>query len=54
MIENAVSGIKTKIEGFNKDRAKLEWEQEAYRSIIDKLAAFNDKYTSYTALFILL
>lgn len=44
MIENAVSGIKEKLEGYNKDRQKLEWEQEAYQSIIDKLIAFSDKF----------
>lgn len=44
MIENAVSGIKEKLEGYNKDRQKLEWEQEAYQSITDKLIAFSDKF----------
>ena len=44
MIENAVSGIKEKLEGYNKDRQKLEWEQDAYRSITDKLIAFSDKF----------
>ncbi len=49
MIENAVSGIKTKIQNLVKKRTKLEWQQEAYRSIIDKAATFNNKYTSYTS-----
>lgn len=47
MIENAVSGIKEKISGLNKDRTRLEWEQSAYQSIIDKLASFAEKYTPY-------
>lgn len=47
MIENAVSGIKEKISGLNKDRTMLEWEQSAYQSIIDKLANFADKYAPY-------
>lgn len=47
MIENAVSGIKNKIAGLNQDREMLEWEQNAYRSIIDKLSTFSDKYLSY-------
>ena len=46
MIESAVSGIKTKLENLMKDRTKLEWEQSAYRSIIDKLSSFSDKYFS--------
>lgn len=49
MIENAVSGIKTKISGLHKKRTSLEWQQEAYRSIIDKMVAFNNKYMSYTS-----
>jgi len=49
MIENAVSGIKDRIAGVNQDREMLEWEQNAYRSIIDKLANFSDKYLSYTS-----
>lgn len=47
LIENAVSGIKDRIAGLNQDREMLEWEQESYRSIIDKLSAFSSKYLSY-------
>ena len=49
MIENAVSGIKLKIENLVKRRTKIEWQQEAYRSIIDKAVNFNNKYTSYSS-----
>lgn len=49
MIENAVSGIKTKISQLQQKRNKVEWQQEAYRSIIDKVSNFNTKYTSYTS-----
>ena len=49
MIENAVSGIKMKIQNLIKKRTKVEWQQEAYRSIIDKAATFNTKYTSYSS-----
>ena len=49
MIENAVSGIKMKIENLLKKRTKVEWQQEAYRSIIDKAVNFNNKYTSYSS-----
>ena len=49
MIENAVAGIKLKIENLVKKRTKVEWQQEAYRSIIDKAVNFNNKYTSYSS-----
>lgn len=49
MIENAVSGIQNKITGLQQDRTMLEWEQEAYRSIIDKMVNFANKYTSYSS-----
>ncbi len=49
MIENAVSGIKLKIQNLVKKRTKVEWQQEAYRSIIDKAVNFNTKYTSYSS-----
>ena len=49
MIENAVSGIKTKIQNLYKKRTKIEWQQEAYRSIIDKAVNLNNKYTSYSS-----
>ena len=49
MIENAVSGIKLKIQNLQVKRTKIEWQQEAYRSIIDKAVNFNNKYTSYSS-----
>lgn len=49
MIENAVSGIKNKIAGYNQDMTMLEWEQGAYRSIIDKMVNFSNKYMSFSS-----
>ena len=49
MIENAVSGIKLKIQNLIKKRTKVEWQQEAYRSIIDKAVNLNTKYTSFSS-----
>ena len=49
MIENAVSGIKNKIASFNQNMVMLEWEQNAYRSIIDKMVSFSEKYLSFTS-----
>ena len=49
MIENAVSGIKMKIQNLLKKRTKVEWQQDAYRSIIDKAVNLNNKYTSYSS-----
>ena len=49
MIENAVSGIKMKIQNLLKKRTKVEWKQDAYRSIIDKAVNLGNKYTSYSS-----
>lgn len=49
MIENAVSGIKNKITGYNQNMTVLEWEQSAYRSIVDKLVNFSNKYMSFSS-----
>ena len=49
MIENAVSGIKLKIQKLQKKRTRIEWQQEAYRSIIDKAVSLSNKYTSYSS-----
>ena len=43
MIENAVSGIKKKIQSLYQKRTKVEWQQEAYRSIIDKAVNLSNK-----------
>ena len=47
MIENAISAYKNKIASLTQKRTKTEWKQEAYRSIIDKMSSFTDKYTSF-------
>ncbi|MCX4370468.1 MAG: flagellar filament capping protein FliD [Dysosmobacter sp.] len=47
MIENAISAYKNKITALSQKRTKTEWKQEAYRSIINKMSSFADKYTSY-------
>ena len=47
MIENAISAYKTKISALQQKRTKTEWKQDSYRSIINKMSAFMDKYTSY-------
>lgn len=49
MIENAVSGIKLKISALGQKQTKIQWQQEAYRSIIDKMVDFNKKYFSYAS-----
>ena len=49
MIENLVKGYQTKISQLNQKVTKTEWKQDAYRSIIQKLAGFSSKYTSYTS-----
>lgn len=49
LIENSVSGLKLKINSLQQKRQKVEWQQEAYRSMISKLSSFNTKYASYTS-----
>ena len=49
MIENSVSGYQTKITQLQQQQTKLEWKQDAYRSITDKMVALSQKYTSYTS-----
>lgn len=49
MIENAVSGYKTKINGYLQKQTKLSWKQEAMRNISDPMVQFARKYTSYTS-----
>jgi flagellar hook-associated protein 2 len=49
LIENAISGYETKITSLQAKKTKYEWKQDAYRSIINKLVSFNEKYTSYTS-----
>lgn len=49
MIENAVAGYKNKIIGLQQKQEQVQWKQEAYRSIIDKMVSLTRKYTSYTS-----
>ncbi len=49
MIESLVSGMKTKINVQKQKQQKLLWQQEAYRSISDKLVSISNKYTSYSS-----
>lgn len=49
MIENVVASYKNKISKLQQKRTKTEWQQDAYRSIINKMASFTDKYTSYNS-----
>ena len=49
MIENAMSGYKMKLDKLMQSKTKTLWQQESYRSIIQKMAEFTDKYTSYAS-----
>lgn len=49
MIEGLVQSYQNKIQTLNNKATKLEWKQEAYRSIITKMNAFASKYTSYSS-----
>ena len=49
MIESLVQSYQNKIQNLQNKSTKLGWKQEAYRSIISKMNAFSNKYTSYTS-----
>jgi len=49
LIENAVSGYQKKIQGLQQQQTKVQWKQDAMRSIVDKMVNLNRKYTSYTS-----
>lgn len=46
LIEGMTSGTQTKITKQQQAKTKLEWEQQAYRDISDKMISFANKYTS--------
>lgn len=49
LIEQLTSGTQAKIDKANQEKTKLEWIQEAIRTITDKMYDFTQKYTSYTS-----
>ena len=49
MIQNSVSGYDTKINQLKQKQEKVEWQQDAYRGITDKMIDLSSKYTSYTS-----
>lgn len=46
LIEGMTSGTQTKITKQQQAKTKLQWQQEAYRQISDKMINFAEKYTS--------
>ncbi len=46
LIEGMTSATQAKITKNQQAKQKLEWQQQAYRNISDKLIAFADKYTA--------
>ncbi len=49
IIEAMTLGTETKIANQQKQYTKLQWKQEAYRSISDKIIDWSDKYASYSS-----
>lgn len=49
MIESLVKSYQTKINQLNQKVTKVEWKQDAYRSIISSMYSFANRYTSYTS-----
>ncbi len=46
LISGMTSGTQSKIDKQQQAKTKLEWQQEAYRQISDKMIGFAEKYTS--------
>ncbi len=46
LIAGMTSGTQTKIDKQEQAKTKLEWQQQAYRDISDKMIAFANKYTA--------
>ncbi len=49
MIEGMIQGYQQKITSLEQDRTIVQWKQEAYQSISNKLVEFARKYTSYSS-----
>ena len=49
MIEGLVQSYQNKIQSLSNKATKLTWKQDAYRTIIARMNAFSNKYTSYTS-----
>lgn len=49
IIEQMTLGTTTKISNAEKDITKLEWKQEAFRSISDKIIGLSDDYFSFSS-----
>ncbi len=49
MIEGLVESYQLKISGYQQDRTVLQWQQDSLRGVIDDLAVFSEKYTSFTS-----
>ncbi len=49
IIEQMTLGTTTKIANAKKDKTELQWKQEAYRSLSDKVLELQDNYFSYSA-----
>lgn len=47
LISGMVQSYQQKIQSLQSDRTSLEWQQQAYQSISDKLVEFARNYTSY-------
>lgn len=49
MIEGMVQGYKQKILQLQKNKTTVQWQQESYQSISNKLVEFSRKYMSYSS-----
>jgi len=49
LVKSMLSGIQTKIDRKTQEQQQIEWKQEAYRDVIDKINSFQNKFFSLTS-----
>lgn len=49
LVKSMLSGIQTKIDRKTQEQQQIEWKQEAYRDVIDKINTFQTKFFSLTS-----
>ncbi|MBE7005205.1 MAG: flagellar hook protein [Ruminococcaceae bacterium] len=49
LIQNSISGYQAKLTSLRQQQTKIEWKQDAYRTLTDQMYNIMQKYTSYTS-----
>lgn len=49
LVEDLMEAEQITLDGLEQEKTYLEWQQEAYREVINEISAFQDTYFSYTS-----